>query len=234
MHPRWPLHLRSSAVRSNFAPMNGSLALSRRAAVLSAVTTLAFARSSFAAPSSAINIGGVLPKLAFTMRRSSDGKTVTEAEYLRKVVVLYFGFTRCPDLCPLTMQNAARVLAKMGPLASRMRVLFVTIDLAYDTLPRLKSYLDRFAPPPEIDGLRGTPAELEKLAHRYAVGYQAPSSSEAPDPVSKITHTSAVYVFDPEGRAEQILPTMSTASADVGAITADLATFASRARGSAS
>lgn len=209
--------------------MNASHVLSRRRALLSAAATLAFARSALAAPASAINIGGALPTLSFTMQRSSDGKMVTAADYRGKVVVLYFGFTRCPDICPLTMQNAARVLHEMGPLASRVRVLFVTIDLAYDTLPRIKSYLAHFAPPPEIDGLRGTQSELDELAHRYAVGFRAPSSPDAPDPVSRITHTSAVYLFDSHGRAEQILPTMGAASADIRAITADIETFARRA-----
>ncbi|MGH7117878.1 MAG: SCO family protein [Acetobacteraceae bacterium] len=213
--------------RSNFAPMNASFVLPRRAALLSAAA-LAFARSARATPASAVNIGGVLPTLSFTMQRSSDRHTVSAADYRGKVVVLYFGFTRCPDICPLTMQNAARVLVGLGPLASDVRVLFATIDLAYDTLPRLKSYLAQFAPPPEIDGLRGTPRELAELAHRYAVAFQAPSSPDASDPVSTITHTSAVYLFDAQGQVEQIVPALGAANADIRAITADLETFVRR------
>lgn len=204
--------------------------LSRRALIAAgAASTLAWPHLGLAAPSPAVSVAGSFPDLAFTMQRSSDGKTVTAADFRGKVVILYFGFTRCPDICPLTMQNGARILHRMGALASRMRVLFVTIDLDYDTLPRLKTYLAGFGSPPEIDGLRGTPEELARLARRYAVGYQAPTSADAPDPVSKITHTSAVYLFDARGRAEQILTTMGTAAADIPAITADLEPFARRA-----
>lgn len=177
------------------------------------------------------NVKGLLPNLTFTMTRSSDGKVVTGADYRGYVVVLYFGFTRCPDTCPLTMQNAARVLAKMGPLAKRVRVLFVTIDLAYDTLPRLKAYLANFGNPPEIDGLRGTPAQLAAFAKRYAVEYQAPTSPDAPDPVSKIGHSAAVYVFDADGRAQQILGRLGSAKPEIVATAADLEGLAQNAPG---
>jgi protein SCO1 len=92
-----------------------------------------------AATPRSVDVQGQFPSLAFTMTRSSDGALVTAADFYGRVVILYFGFTRCPDTCPLTMQNAARVLQKLGPLASRVRVLFVTVDLAYDTVPRLKA-----------------------------------------------------------------------------------------------
>ncbi|MDA8049346.1 MAG: SCO family protein [Rhodospirillales bacterium] len=203
---------------------------SRRAVLLAGVPALfGLAQAAPAAVAPGVTVAGAFPNLAFTMRRSSDGKTVTAADYRGKVVVLYFGFTRCPDVCPLTMQNAAVVLKRMGPLAKRVRVLFVTIDLAYDTLPRLKAYLAHFAPPPEMDGLRGTPAELAALAKRYAVQYHAPPNLDAPDPVSKVTHSAAVYLFDAEGRVQQILDTMGLASADIAAIAADIEPFARRA-----
>lgn len=151
------------------------------------------------------DIKGELSPLSFNMVRSSDGKRVTAADYRGKVVVLYFGFTRCPDVCPLTMHNMATILKRMGPLAKQTRVLFTTIDLTYDTLPRLKHYLANFGPPPEIDGLRGTPEELTKLAKQYHFGYHAPSAPNAPDPVSKISHTSWVYVFGPKGQSRYLL-----------------------------
>jgi protein SCO1 len=177
------------------------------------------------------SVKGLFPNLAFTMTRASDDKVVTGADYRGDVVVLYFGFTRCPDTCPLTMQNAARVLAKMGPLAKRVRVLFVTIDLAYDTLPRLKSYLANFGNPPEFDGLRGTPAQLAAFAKRYAVAYKAPTSPDAPDPVSKISHSAAVYLFDAQGRAQQILGHLGTAKPEIAATAVDLDWFARQAAG---
>jgi protein SCO1 len=223
---------RRSSVRSRLAPPPaGPIGLTRRRSLaLGAAVALAAGRPSARAEvAPGVSVKGEFPDLAFTMTRSSDGKTVTAADYRGYAVILYFGFTRCPDTCPLTMQNAAQVLHRMGPLARRMRVLFVTVDLAYDTTARLKSFLDHFAAPPEIDGLRGTPLELAALAKRYAVQYQAPSNPDAPDPVSKITHSAAVYVFDARGRAAQILDTMGLATADIPAIAADLDPFARQA-----
>ena len=114
-------------------------------------------------------VRGEFPNLALTMTRSSDGAVVTAADFYGRVVILYFGFTRCSEICPFTMHNTARVLQKMGPLASRVRVPFVTVDLAYDTVPRLKTYLANFGKPPGIDGLHGTPDQLAVLARRCRV-----------------------------------------------------------------
>ncbi len=179
------------------------------------------------------DITGRLPDLAFSMVRSSDGKRVTAADYRGKVAVLYFGFTRCPDVCPLTMRNMAVILHRMGPLARELRVLFVTIDLAHDTLPRLRSYLANFAAPPEIDGLRGTPAELATLAKRDYVQYQAPAGPNSPDPVSKISHTSFVYLFGPHGRSRDLLSDIADVDIDFAAVTAGFNRLAKEAaRGS--
>ncbi len=178
------------------------------------------------------DVAGDLPPLAFTMRRSSDGKRVTEADYRGDVVVLYFGFTRCPDVCPLTMHNMAEILGRMGRNAGRMRVLFVTVDPTHDTLPRLKSYLARFGLPPEIDGLRGSSVELAALAKRYFVQYRAPTGPESPDPVSAITHTSYVYVFGPHGRVRDLLAGVGGPGIDFAAMAAGFDRLAQTAGGS--
>ena len=149
-----------------------------------------------------------------------------------KVVVLYFGFTRCPDVCPLTMHNLAETLRRMGTLAPAMRVLFVTIDPVHDTLSRLKSYLAKFGPPPEIDGLRGPSAELAALARRYFVQYQVPSGPKSTDPVSTITHTSFVYVFGPHGRARDLLASAGSPGVDVAGLVEGFVRLAQVARGS--
>ena len=176
----------------------------------------AAARAAFP-PGSAI--AGALPALSFRMTRTSDGVPVTAAAYRGTIPVLYFGFTRCPDTCPLTMFNLAVILQRMGPAAARMRVLFVTVDLAYDTVPRLRRFLARFGPPPEIDGLHGTPAELAALARRCGVAYRAPTGPDAPDPVSAITHTSLTYVFGPHGRSRDLLGDLGSARIDIAAMT---------------
>src|SRR5215469_1332324 len=219
--------LKNSAIHR--AALTTSLTRRRFGLLLGSAAALPLAPAFAAGLSPGVNVQGQLPNLAFTMTRSSDGKLVSATDYRNRVVILYFGFTRCPDTCPLTMQNAARALDQMGPLADRMRVLFVTVDLGYDTLPRLKTYLTNFDKPPEFDGLRGTPDQLAALAKRYGVAYQAPTGPMASDPASKISHGSADYLFDAQGRVQQILGRLGAANADIAATATDLEQFARRA-----
>ena len=152
-----------------------------------------------------IDLDAHFPDLAFKMERVSDGKIVTANAYRGDAVIVYFGFTRCTDTCPLTTLNAARLFDLLGKEKARTRFLFVTVDLDYDTPMRLKGYLAKFGPPPYIDGLYGTPAELDAFAKRYAVYFRAPTGSTSPDPVSAIRHSGAVYLFGPHGKAQAII-----------------------------
>jgi protein SCO1/2 len=133
-------------------------------------------------------------------------------------VILYFGFTRCTDTCPLTMENAAKLIRKMGPAGQQLRVLFVTIDPVYDTLPRLKAYMTNFGPAPVMDGLRGSNTQLAAMAKRFGVQYTAVTSADTPDPVANISHSIAVYGFGPDGRARYILGTLADDKADIGTV----------------
>lgn len=139
--------------------------------------------------------GSSLSDLAFSMTRADDGRKVDATDYRGKVVMLYFGYTFCPDVCPLTIANAVQVLHKLKDKAKDVRILFVTVDPDRDTQPVLKDYADAFAP--EVDGLRGTPNALAAMARRYRVAYSVDAS---PDPSKyTVTHSSAVYVFDKSG-----------------------------------
>lgn len=184
--------------------------------------TLPFAaRPVFANPApnnGIVSVRGHLARLGFTMRLASSGQKVDAADFHSDVVLLYFGFTRCPDTCALTAYNAARLLRLLGKDGARMRFLFVTIDLAHDTIPILRNYMAEFGPPPGIDGLHGTPAELRALAKRYFVYYKAPTSADSPDPVSSIVHGSAVYLFGPDGTAEDIVSTLGDGDAPLEAL----------------
>jgi len=108
------------------------------------------------------DIAGAMPRLEFAMTRANDGKDVTADAYRGHVVILYFGYTNCPDLCPLTMSNTA-VALRMLPAADRakIRVLFVSVDPGRDTLARLKSWLGNFDP--AFIGLRGTLAQVQSF-----------------------------------------------------------------------
>jgi protein SCO1/2 len=164
------------------------------------------------------DVSGQLPDLHFTMNLASTGETVTAAHFRGHPVILYFGFTRCTDTCPLTMENAMKLVRKMGPAGQDLRILFVTIDPVYDTLPKLKAYMENFGPAPVIDGLRGTHEQLQAMAHRYGVQYTAVTSADTPDPVAGITHSVAVYGFGRQGKAKFLLGTLAEDKADIATV----------------
>jgi protein SCO1/2 len=164
------------------------------------------------------NISGVAPPLAFTMTRASDGKQVTAADYRGQIVMLYFGYTFCPDICPTTLSNVAIVLKRLGPEAQHVRMLFVTVDPDRDTAPVLADYVKNFAP--QIEGLRGTPDQLAALARRYRVVYSVtPKTKDQP---YEVTHSSAIYVFDGSGATRLLFSYLATSAPDLAGTTADL------------
>jgi len=161
---------------------------------------------------------GVLPTLKFTMTRASDGKTVTAADYKGKIVLLYFGYTNCPDVCPTTLLNVTDMLKKLGKQADDVRMLFVTVDPNRDTLDILKQYTGTFAA--QIDGLRGTPDELATLAKRYRVSYSVtPAENGKP---YEVTHGAAVYVFNRQGEIKVLFTRLSAPNVKLAPWTEDL------------
>jgi len=164
------------------------------------------------------DISGNLPVLSFTMTRAADRKTVTAADYRGKVTLLYFGYSFCPDVCPMTLSNVARVLREIGPRASDIRVLFVTVDPDRDTLAVLKPYAAAFGP--QVDGLRGDPDQLAALARRYRVAYSV--SPASPGHAYEVTHSSGIYAFDRLGRPRLLISTLSSARPDVTGTAEDL------------
>ncbi|MGH6727186.1 MAG: SCO family protein [Pseudolabrys sp.] len=161
---------------------------------------------------------GVMPALSFTMTRASDGKTVTAADYKGKIVLLYFGYTFCPDVCPTTLLNITTMLKGMGRQADDVRMLFVTVDPNRDSLSVLKQYTGSFAP--QIDGLRGTPDQLATLAKRYRVAYSV--TPESPGHPYEVTHGSAVYVFNRTGDIDLLFTSLAKPNGKLAPVAADL------------
>lgn len=166
-----------------------------------AAALLALAACGPQKPWHATDVAGSMPDLKFDMVRASDGLAVNAEEYRGRVVLLYFGYTHCPDVCPATLANISDVLKRLGRDAEKVRVLFVTVDPDRDTLDLLKLFTQAFGP--QVDGLRGSKNQIADVARRYRVGY-----SLKPKPEYVVTHTSAVFVFDDKGRAR--LVTMDT------------------------
>jgi protein SCO1/2 len=165
-----------------------------------------------------IDMTGLSPPLQIAMTRASDGKPVSAADFRGKVVLLYFGYTYCPDVCPLTLSNLTTVLGRLGRQAEQVRVLFVTVDPGRDSLAVLKQYAASFAP--QVVGLRGSPDALAALARRYRIEYSVtPATASQP---YAVTHSSAIYVFDKTGAARLLIPSMASQTPDIAGVTADL------------
>lgn len=160
-----------------------------------------------------------LPPLQFTLTNADTGKTVTARDFRGKIVMLYFGYTNCPNVCPLTLTDATRIFDRLGPEAKDIRLLFVTVDPRRDTLPILKQYTALFDAK-RIIGLRGTAAELAAAAERYHAAY---SVHPSPDPAKyEVTHTAEIYVFNCEGKPKFIIAGLATKSPDLKGIARDL------------
>jgi protein SCO1/2 len=126
-----------------------------------------------------------------------DGKVRTLSDFKGKVVVMFFGYTQCPDICPTTLTEMQQVMALLGPQADRVQVLFVTVDPDRDTAAILKQYVPSFDS--RFLGLRpADEAALEKVTKDFKIYYKkVPGTS--PNSYT-IDHTAGSYAFDPEGR----------------------------------
>jgi len=133
--------------------------------------------------------------------KDHTGKPVTLETYKGKVVVMFFGFTQCPDVCPTTMSEMSAVMKELGPQAADVQVLFVTLDPERDTPELLKQYVPAFDP--RFVGLYGTPAEIAQTAQEFKVFYQKVPGKEAGQ--YSIDHTAGSYVFDKQGKVRLFL-----------------------------
>jgi protein SCO1/2 len=125
-----------------------------------------------------------------------NGKTRTLGDFKGKVVVMFFGYTQCPDVCPTTLTEMQQVMALMGPQADKVQVLFVTLDPERDTAAILKQYVPAFDP--RFLGLRpADEAALEQVTKDFKIYYKkVPGSSPGS---YTMDHTAGSYAFDPEG-----------------------------------
>ena len=126
-----------------------------------------------------------------------DGKVRTLADFKDKVVVMFFGYTQCPDVCPTTLTEMQQAMALMGPQSDKVQVLFVTVDPERDTAAILKQYVPAFDP--RFLGLRPVDdAALEKVAKDFKIYYKkVPGTSPGS---YTMDHTAGSYAFDPQGR----------------------------------
>jgi len=124
------------------------------------------------------------------------GQQRTMADFKGKAVIMFFGYTQCPDVCPTTMTDLAAVMKQLGPDADKVQVLFVTVDPERDTPEILSKYVPAFDS--RFLGLRGDLAETTKIAKDYKVYFQKVPGKE-PGSYS-MDHSAGLYIYDTQGR----------------------------------
>ena len=137
----------------------------------------------------------------FTLQ--SEAGPVSLEQFRGKVVMLYFGYTWCPDICPTSLAMISAALRQLTPteLAS-VQTMFISVDPERDTLERLANYAQFFHP--SILGVTGTPDEVAKVAKLYGAGYRKVKEDSAAGYV--VDHTADVYVIDRQGKLYRTLP----------------------------
>jgi protein SCO1/2 len=159
------------------------------------------------------DITGAMPKLQFRMERANDHAIVSADSYRGRVVILYFGYTHCPDICPTTLANLSEVLRRLDTRAYDVALLFVSVDPDRDTLDVLGNYVRGFAK--QIDGLSGPPNGLMALTRRYRVLYSV--TRDSPGHPYQVMHSNSVFFFDRSGRARLV----TTSTDNIAGITDD-------------
>ncbi|MES2356490.1 MAG: SCO family protein [Pseudomonadota bacterium] len=144
-----------------------------------------------------------------------EGRAHTLADFQEKYVILFFGFTHCPAVCPTTLQGLATVRKKLGADASRVQIIFVTLDPERDTPEILKTYTTRFDP--SFVALRGDSEATQATAKEFHIFFQKVPFDDA----YMIDHTAVLYVLDAQGQMRLAIPLDMTSDK----IVADLQTL---------
>jgi protein SCO1/2 len=154
-------------------------------------TALVFSQPLVRAANSPVTIGG-----PFTLT-SPDGTTVTEQTYRGKWLLVYFGFTSCPDSCPTALLEISAALEKLGPDADKLQPLFITVDPQRDTPTVMGNYTQSFDL--RIVGLTGTPQQIAAVAQEYGA-YFEPRKSGPHAEGYVMHHSTYLYLMDADGK----------------------------------
>jgi protein SCO1/2 len=126
----------------------------------------------------------------------AEGQLRHFSEFKGKVVMLFFGYTQCPDVCPTTLAEIAALRQALGEQGQKIQPIFVTLDPERDTPPLLKAYLANFGA--DVVGLRGNMAQTQEVAKSFNV-YYSTVKGKTPDSYT-LDHTAGTYIFDKAGR----------------------------------
>ena len=142
--------------------------------------------------------GKVAPAIGgpFTLT-DQTGKTVSDRDFRNRYMLIFFGYTYCPDVCPTTLSTVAGALDKLGPSFARKLVpIFITVDPERDTPAVMKTYVEAFGP--AIQGLTGSPEDIAKVAKEFKV-YAAKVKGDSPEHYT-VDHSAILYLMGPDGR----------------------------------
>jgi protein SCO1/2 len=126
-----------------------------------------------------------------------DGKTVTDKDFRGRYMLVFFGFTHCPDICPAELQVMSAALDDLGDKADQVVPIFITVDPKRDTPQLVTAYVENFGP--NFVGLTGSPEAVDKAAKAYRVTYQKFQEEGAGDNYS-VDHSALVYLMGPDGK----------------------------------
>ncbi len=135
----------------------------------------------------------------FTLNKL-DGREVTDVTYRGKWLVIYFGYTYCPDVCPTVLMRIGKALDELGGLADRIQPIFITVDPDRDTAPHLTQYMTAFNS--RIIGLRGDSEQTRAAARQFHVYYR---NRDLGNGEYSVDHSSYLYVMAPNGRFAKLL-----------------------------
>jgi len=128
---------------------------------------------------------------------ASDGRVVSDQDFRGKYLLVYFGYTICPDVCPTTLQSVAAALDTIGPEANRVQPLLITVDPARDTPPVLAQYTAAFSP--RLLGLSGTAEEIAAVERGYRVYAAIHRTGSGPGDYA-VDHSSVLFLMGPDGQ----------------------------------
>jgi protein SCO1 len=166
-----------------------------------AALILGIAAARIAADSRHGNAAAALPGIGGHFRlMTSDGGTVTDRSFPGKWLLVYFGYTFCPDACPTALNALGTALDELGPLAAGVQPIFITVDPERDTPQVVADYVKAFDS--RIVGLSGVPEQIAAAAKEFRVYYKVRSLG---NDEYAIDHSSFIYVIDPEGRVVELL-----------------------------
>jgi len=126
----------------------------------------------------------------------TTGRQVTDKNYRGRYMLVFFGFTACPDICPAGMQLISAALDKIGAKAENVTPIFISVDPERDTPQKLAGFVKNFSP--RIVGLTGTRDEIAGVAKAYKVFYEKTPNEAAPADYG-MNHTSIIYLMSPDG-----------------------------------